>query len=286
LRYIDKKYGECRDDYIVLTLDADTIVGPRICREVAEVFKNNPHAGGANVQCLLQGLDTITNGERPRFMQRVWYAFQTVEYTLAMPQKISQHPKTRILAGACTALRLSALKDVCLSRRVAWRNKALVEDYDLTRTLHKLGWETPPVDVEAYTEVPLSAKTLYRQRRRWYSGTVTMLWGDLKKKFVWDDAVILLNVFLAPFLFLLQILIIALVIASSNLMLFICLPFFITAFAYSVQFVAFHKKRHGKSLLAWVVVLVPYVYLIYVMWNEMLYAASIVVSMKKIERSW
>jgi len=287
--YINKqvslKSDDLSNDFIIMTLDADTIVGNKICEKIVEVFDACPHAGGANIQCLLQDLKTISGKRHPSFMQRIWYAFQHIEYTLAMPQKISQHPKTRILAGACTALRLCALQDVKARRGVVWDVDALVEDYDLTRELHRLGWETPPVHAEAYTDAPVDAKTLLKQRRRWYKGTILMLWEDITKKFTWDDFLILLQIGIAPFMFVLQWIVIGLII-SSDWRLFFCIPLFITSFVFTSQYMSFHHRRHGQSTLAWVIVIFPLFYLLYIMWNEILYFISIVSSVTEVERKW
>jgi cellulose synthase/poly-beta-1,6-N-acetylglucosamine synthase-like glycosyltransferase len=74
--------------------------------------------------------------------------------------------------GAAGAFRRRALQDVG-----GLSTATLAEDTDLTLALGRAGWRVVYAeDARAWTEVPASLRTLWRQRFRWCYGTLQAVW--------------------------------------------------------------------------------------------------------------
>lgn len=283
LKEINSRIGKFSNDYIVLTLDADTIVGDGICEEVLEVFKSNPAAGGLNIPCKLQSLELINDNQVPSLMQSIWYSFQDIEYTLSLPTKYSQQPNVRILAGACAAFRLCALQEVCEKYDVAWNPATIVEDYNLSRELKAIGWETPSSNAIAYTDAPIDSKTLYKQRKRWYKGAILLLWGDLKQKFSLADAFQLFRILILPLGLIVQVLLLTYLFMYPDWFRVFSIPFFAMSLINTTLY-ALNSKPDNRPFLSWVFAAIPILYLFYAIWDEVIYLMSIISSLTESEK--
>lgn len=79
---------------------------------------------------------------------------------------------------------MQVLREVIKSRRpkypvdhvVVWPEDSLVEDYELTLDVQKIGYETEAgFAMYSYTDAMLTLKELYGQRTRWYGGTAATI---------------------------------------------------------------------------------------------------------------
>ena len=82
------------------------------------------------------------------------------------------------LRGNGELIKRTALEDIG-----GWNNYTLVDDLDMSTRLHIKGWDVRFCpDVEVREEAVVYLKALYRQRRRWYEGTIRRyleLFGDV-----------------------------------------------------------------------------------------------------------
>ena len=75
------------------------------------------------------------------------------------------------------------IKRIALEDIGGWNNYTLVDDLDMSTRLHIKGWDIRFCpDVQVREEAVVYLKSLYRQRRRWYEGTIRRyleLFGDV-----------------------------------------------------------------------------------------------------------
>ena len=145
-------YGlkKCRGEYILI-LDADTLISKEFLREAISHFTENVGAVSASMN--------VWNDKK------IIAIFQKVEYIFASLFKKALNSLDRgslYIFGAATIYRAELLK------KLKFKNVS-TEDFDLAVRIQAQGYRTIQVDTFAYTKVPESIKSLYKQRIRWYS---------------------------------------------------------------------------------------------------------------------
>ncbi len=176
--YLRDCYGNDFVNYGIVALDADTVMLSGTCEKAKEVFRLHPEAASLSVDYRLKPIREILRGRKPTLIQRVLYAFQRIEYAMERTFKEAQRPYIKVLSGTCTVFKASALLEVDRYYENVWPTDSLVEDYSLTRNLQALGFKTPGSNATSLTDAPMSVKSLYKQRYRWYLGTLLVLRED------------------------------------------------------------------------------------------------------------
>lgn len=143
---------------IIVTIDADCIVHSNAIREIVASFQVDPTIGAVagdirliNRHSLLMRLQALEYAVGINLLRRMFDWFGGVP----------------VVPGCLGAFRQSALEAVSY-----YDPDTLTEDYDLTLKLLKAGYDVRTSPALAYTEVPDTWRSLYRQRIRWYRGNL------------------------------------------------------------------------------------------------------------------
>lgn len=168
-------YHTCREytDYLVC-IDADTILPPESVRQWVLQMEREPHTAGISARFTM--LPDPDNSAWVNFLTRM----QKHEFAGWTDKALNRGGHTAVLAGTANCMRVSALDELTDLRIMRdgyefgpWYYGSLVEDYDLTYELRRLGWETKvSYEVRAYTEAMPTLRTLWAQRMKWQTGTV------------------------------------------------------------------------------------------------------------------
>jgi biofilm PGA synthesis N-glycosyltransferase PgaC len=145
---------------LVVVMDADSCLDrDAVDRVVAIMSDKNVHAVCGNIEAL----------NRESFLTRC----QALEYITSeniLRTSFARPGAIGVLPGAFSAFRR---KDVI--ELGAYDPDNIAEDFDLTIKLHKVYADSGKLEATsagtAYTEVPPTLRSLYRQRMRWYLGT-------------------------------------------------------------------------------------------------------------------
>jgi cellulose synthase/poly-beta-1,6-N-acetylglucosamine synthase-like glycosyltransferase len=169
-RALNHALGRMHTD-VVLTLDADTLLGEGAVMALRQAFANNAHAVAA---CGIL---------RPRcgagISGKLFEWFQRFEYIRAFLARGAwmQSNALLLVSGAFAGYRLSALK-----RAGGFRADSRVEDYELIHRMHRyshdhqLGWQISVVaGAYAETDAPATLRSFLVQRQRWFSGFLQTL---------------------------------------------------------------------------------------------------------------
>lgn len=147
---------------IVVTFDADTVVGPGTVGALVRHFAD-ARVGAVAGQ--------VKVGNRRGLLTR----WQSLEYLTAIGlDRTAQSLLGAIMVvpGACAAWRRTAVLEAG-----GFDHRTLAEDCDLTLSLQRAGWRIEQEhEAIAFTEVPQSARSLVRQRFRWMFGTLQAVW--------------------------------------------------------------------------------------------------------------
>jgi cellulose synthase/poly-beta-1,6-N-acetylglucosamine synthase-like glycosyltransferase len=143
---------------LLVTVDADTLLQPDTIYQLALKF-SDPTVGAASGNPLVSNTDTFLGS-----LQLLEYiAFQNLERRASEKLGIMA-----VVPGAIGAWRVS-----CLHALGGFPTGTLAEDQDQTIALQRAGWRAVfACDAYAYTEVPETIRSLFRQRIRWSFGTV------------------------------------------------------------------------------------------------------------------
>ncbi len=151
---------------VVLTVDADTLLGPDAIAALRAAFAAEP----ALVAATGVLVPVCGPGVAPRVLQ--W--FQTYEYIRNFLSRFAwmRADGLLLISGACAGFRRDAVLAVG-----GFDAQCLVEDYELIHRLrryaatHGLAWRTRVLgSVRATTEAPSDVLAFLRQRRRWFGG--------------------------------------------------------------------------------------------------------------------
>jgi cellulose synthase/poly-beta-1,6-N-acetylglucosamine synthase-like glycosyltransferase/peptidoglycan/xylan/chitin deacetylase (PgdA/CDA1 family) len=151
---------------IIITLDGDTLFEPQTIRMLARHF-TEPHNG--------KRVGAVAGHVKVGNRRNILTAWQSLEY-------ISGICVTRMAEGLVGAI--SIAPGAC----AAWRREAfdlaggyssdtLAEDADLTLAIQRLGYSVVQEnDAVAWTEAPMTIKSLAKQRLRWTFGNLQAIW--------------------------------------------------------------------------------------------------------------
>lgn len=147
---------------VIISVDADSIVSRKAIKLIVKSFQDSPEVGAVagNVKVL----------NRENFLSRC----QALEYMVG----INIFRKALHIFGSVSVVPgcLGAFRKKLLEGGGLYDPDTLTEDFDVTLKMRKLG-KTVQASSKAYvyTEVPTSLKNLYKQRIRWYRGTIQTL---------------------------------------------------------------------------------------------------------------
>ncbi len=152
---------------IIVTVDADSLVARDCLKELVRLFADpRVMAVCGNVKVL----------NRVNLLTRLQALEYIVDINIAK-RAFDVFGSTMVVPGVLGAFRRSALEAVG-----SYDPDTLTEDFDTTIKVLKSGSVIQATSLaEAYTEAPENLRDLYRQRRRWYAGTLQTLFkhGDV-----------------------------------------------------------------------------------------------------------
>jgi cellulose synthase/poly-beta-1,6-N-acetylglucosamine synthase-like glycosyltransferase len=152
---------------IIVTVDADSLVSRDCLKELVKLFTDpRVMAVCGNVKVL----------NRVNLLTRLQALEYIVDINIAK-RAFDVFGSTMVVPGVLGAFRREALESVG-----RYDPDTLTEDFDATLKILKAGSVVQATALaEAYTEAPETLKDLYRQRRRWYAGTLQTLFkhGDV-----------------------------------------------------------------------------------------------------------
>lgn len=142
----------------VLQMDADTTLHPRCLEEALAEIEADDRLGGVCARFFAK--------PAPGLLRRL----QAMEYIRYENLCDRWRGRVSVLSGSATLLRTAALTER------AWREESLVEDYALTLSLRRRGFEVKSAKrAFAYTDTMPTVGELWRQRLRWERGTLDEL---------------------------------------------------------------------------------------------------------------
>ena len=151
-----------RDEEVFVGIDADTVIAPNAITRLVPHFVNPKVAavaGNAKV------------GNRVN----LWTRWQALEYITSQNferRALNVLGAVSVVPGAIGAWRTSAVREAG-----GYHTDTVAEDADLTMSLLRQGYRVEYEDLAlAYTEAPVSANGLMRQRFRWSFGILQAVW--------------------------------------------------------------------------------------------------------------
>jgi cellulose synthase/poly-beta-1,6-N-acetylglucosamine synthase-like glycosyltransferase len=151
-----------RDEDIFVGIDADTVIAPdAICRLVAHFMNQKVGAVAGNAKV----------GNRVN----LWTRWQALEYITSQNfdrRALNTMGAVSVVPGAIGGWRTAAVKEAG-----GYHTDTVAEDADLTMSLLRRGYRVEYEDLAlAYTEAPINANGLMRQRFRWSFGILQAVW--------------------------------------------------------------------------------------------------------------
>ncbi len=147
---------------IVISIDADTIFLSQTIGKLIRHFAN-PYVGAV--------AGVVKVGNVRNYLAR----WQALEYITGINIERSAQAYVgaiMIAPGACAAWRKAAITDAG-----GYSGSTLAEDCDLTIAIHKAGYTViQDIEAVAYTESPLTLRSLAKQRFRWLFGNIQVFW--------------------------------------------------------------------------------------------------------------
>jgi biofilm PGA synthesis N-glycosyltransferase PgaC len=163
----------CMAADLVVCMDADTALAPSALREWEEEFLADPTLGGCSAKFTM----LVDEGMNSR--ERVLVSLQRAEFAKWTDLALKRKRRTSVLAGTACCLRNDALHQIASARGPGegpWIETSLVEDFELTYRLRDMGWSTKVSGtVRAYTDAMTDLRSLWAQRMKWQTGTVSEL---------------------------------------------------------------------------------------------------------------
>ncbi len=151
---------------VVVECDADTEIHPSFVAEAVAEFAADARLGGIGARFVPRPLPA----DAGRVARLLWH-LQRHEYARDDSQRVERQWSVSVLSGTASAFRLDALREAD-----GWDRRSIVEDYALSIDLRELGWRTSAgARTFCWTDVPLTIGELWRQRLRWYGGTMVEL---------------------------------------------------------------------------------------------------------------
>lgn len=188
---------------IIVGIDADTVFLPHTIDNLVRHFQD-PKVGA------------VAGNVRVGNTHKIITRWQMLDYIIGIHiERNAQAALNSVLIvpGACGAWRKSAVIEAG-----GYRHITLAEDFDLTLSLHRLGYKiVQDNSAISFTEAPERLEILSKQRFRWLYGTVQAFWKHrdmlFRRKYRWAGMVImpwaifnvLLPVFFIPILMIINI---------------------------------------------------------------------------------
>jgi cellulose synthase/poly-beta-1,6-N-acetylglucosamine synthase-like glycosyltransferase/spore germination protein YaaH/peptidoglycan/xylan/chitin deacetylase (PgdA/CDA1 family) len=151
-----------RDEEIFVGIDADTVVAPDAISRLVPHFLN-PRVGA------------VAGNAKVGNRINLWTRWQALEYITSQNferRALNTMGAVSVVPGAIGAWRVSA---VCEAG--GFHTDTVAEDADLTMALLRRGYRVEYEDLAlAYTEAPVNARGLMRQRFRWSFGILQSVW--------------------------------------------------------------------------------------------------------------
>lgn len=179
---------------IIITIDADTVVGRDALKEIVKPFRDPDVAGVAGNVLVLNKKNLLTKCQALEYVASINLHRRTMDLFGAVP----------VVPGVIGAFRREVLKSVG-----EYDPDTVTEDFDITLKCLKAGKVVQASSKAlAFTEAPETFGDLYRQRLRWYRGNIQTI---LKHKDVFSTKrygalraltypYVLLSQFVIPFL--------------------------------------------------------------------------------------
>jgi cellulose synthase/poly-beta-1,6-N-acetylglucosamine synthase-like glycosyltransferase len=168
LRFVDSAIE------FVFSMDGDTIVEPHLLEEALKKMQREQYTAIVTSAYRTMPIEEIAS--RPTAWQRFLWRLQNIEFSLANAWRIENYKSARVAPGVASLYRHKALEEVIAKSGNAWALGHLVEDYVLTLDVKDLGWDVKSYhDMVSWSDVPLDLGTLWKQRTRWYSGTIDVI---------------------------------------------------------------------------------------------------------------
>ena len=151
-----------QDEEIFVAIDADTVIAPKAIARMV------PHFVNANVAA-------IAGNAKVGNRINVWTRWQALEYITSQNferRALNTLGAVSVVPGAIGAWRTSAVRQVG-----NYPYDTVAEDADLTMSLLQAGFKVHYEDrALAFTEAPMNARGLMRQRFRWSFGILQSVW--------------------------------------------------------------------------------------------------------------
>lgn len=277
-------------DYI-FCMDSDTVVDERIIEMGVKKFSYEPQTGGI---CSAYRTLPLKSDATP--WERFLWRQQNIEFGLANAWRIENFHSTRVLPGVSSLYRMEALEKIRqyhLSNdptdNTVWVTGSQVEDYDLTLEMKDLGWGAKSShEMVSWSDVPLKlngAGGLWRQRKRWYSGTVDTIrrrgLAEHSRYELFSISLLMLNLLLRALLVVAYVLLGVLGLQFQLVSVFLVLPVF-------ASLMQLYRLKYADQLDKWQIffaatLVVTEVYAIY---REVLYGYAIWLSYFRPNRAW
>ena len=150
------------EDEIFVGIDADTVIAPRAISRLIPHFLN-PKVGA------------VAGNAKVGNRVNLWTRWQALEYITSQNferRALNTLGAVSVVPGAIGAWRVSAVREAG-----GYHTDTVAEDADLTMNLLRRGYRVEYEDLAlAYTEAPISANGLMRQRFRWSFGILQAVW--------------------------------------------------------------------------------------------------------------
>lgn len=175
------------DNYdFLMVMDADTQLKQNLAEEAMQEFSLHSQLGGICSRAEVKNVKTrgLTQG--------LLYHLQNVEFCEFNRSRTSPHKDIKVLHGMCTVYKTSVLRQVMQERKVhkLFDEDNITEDYELTVCIKELGFKVSAgMKMYAWTDVPLSISSLWKQRVRWLRGGLDTLWSHGWNRATWKDIV-------------------------------------------------------------------------------------------------
>ncbi len=157
-------YGleQLTDEEIFVGIDADTVIAPDAIARLVPHFVN-PKVGA------------VAGNAKVGNRVNVWTRWQALEYITSQNferRALNTLGAVSVVPGAIGAWRISAVREAG-----GYHTDTVAEDADLTMALLRNGYRVEYEDLAlAYTEAPINANGLMRQRFRWSFGILQSVW--------------------------------------------------------------------------------------------------------------
>lgn len=155
------------------TMDGDSEVSPDIVKKTIPYFRNEK-IGAVTV--------TVEVKNPKSFLQKIVEIEYVIGLSLAL-KALSFFNAVHVTPGPFSIYRKSVLKEIGM-----FDEKNITEDLEIAYRIHKHGYRiTNCTTTKVKTITPQDFKTLYVQRKRWYTGSLLTLWKHknlvFKKKY-------------------------------------------------------------------------------------------------------